>query len=281
MERVFKNARNILFDCDGVLWRSETPINGAQNVISRLLKVGKRVFLVTNNSTKTREEYAQKCANLGFPVTKDHIICTANVMAVTLKNKGITGPVYLLGGNAIKQELDFVGIESIGSGPDNTRIEDFSSIKIDDRVQAVVVGFDKYFNFIKIVKACLYINRRLPFYATNTDAQAPTVLGLTAGTGAIVQAIATGSQTQPEIIGKPSKYIIDFMHSQLSDFDEKESIFVGDKLNTDILFGNSYGLKTLLVMTGVTNEEDLAKAEGLMKPTFVLSSVEDIIPLLE
>jgi len=49
---------------------------------------------------------------------------------------------------------------------------------------------------------------------------------------------------------------------------------IGDRLETDILFGQNGGTDTLLVMTGITTPKLLK--ESSIQPTFVLPSVADI-----
>ena len=63
---IMSSVDTVMVDCDGVLWHSNSPIEGAPETIRRMREVGKRVFFCTNNSTKTRQEYAQKCENLNF-----------------------------------------------------------------------------------------------------------------------------------------------------------------------------------------------------------------------
>lgn len=60
----------VLTDCDGVLWLENNIIDKSPEVIHRLRELGKKVFYITNNSTKLRDEFVQKCKKLNYPCKK-------------------------------------------------------------------------------------------------------------------------------------------------------------------------------------------------------------------
>merc|ERR1719509_736890 len=159
----------VLTDCDGVLWVGADPVPGSPELVQRMRQLGKRVFYVTNNSTKHRREYKTKVDKLGFGGNLDDIIGTAYLAAA-----------YVVGSSGITQELDDVGIKYLPIGPepvsDTLTLETIklAPVPIDPRVGAVVVGFDIHISFAKILKGASYAN--LPgalFVATNTDEQFP------------------------------------------------------------------------------------------------------------
>ena len=62
-----------IFDCDGVIWRGDSLIDGIPSVLEKLRKLGKRMFFVTNNSTKSRKGYKAKFTKLGLDVQDEEI----------------------------------------------------------------------------------------------------------------------------------------------------------------------------------------------------------------
>uniref|UniRef100_A0A182FBY4 4-nitrophenylphosphatase n=1 Tax=Anopheles albimanus TaxID=7167 RepID=A0A182FBY4_ANOAL len=252
----------VLTDCDGVIWVENNPLPGATDVINRFLSVGKKLFFVTNNSTKTRPEFVEKATKLGFNVTIENIISTAYLAAQYLKNASFSKTVYVIGSSGITKELDAVGIRHIGTGPDTltgTLAEAVSGFVPDPDVGAVIVGFDEHFSFMKMMKAASYLNNPdVIFIATNTDERFPTPDRVIPGTGSIVQAVITCAERQPIVMGKPNAHICEIIRKEY-DVDPGRTLMIGDRCNTDILLGKNCDFQTLLVETGIHNAADVEK----------------------
>ena len=148
----------------------------------------------------------------------------------------------------------------------------------DEDIGAVVCGFDREINYFKIQTAQLAINEMgAEFIATNLDA----VTHLTdaqewAGNGAMVGAIKGCTGQEPTLVGKPSPLMIDYMEKKFG-LDRSRICMVGDRLDTDILFGNDNGLKSCLTLSGVTTEEKLLSKENKVIPDFYVDSIADYL----
>lgn len=175
--RLLESVDTVLFDCDGVIWRGDQAIPGAPEVINLLKKAGKRVFFVTNNSTKTRRMYAEKLHKLGFQATEDEVFGTAYCSALYLKTVcKLDGKVYLVGSDAMRQELEAMGFEPVGVGADPVTggQKDWAGVPLDPGVKAVLVGFDEHFSYMKLNKALQYLCQPgCQFVGTNTDTRLP------------------------------------------------------------------------------------------------------------
>ena len=152
----------------------------------------------------------------------------------------------------------------------------------DEDVSAVIVGFDREINYYKIQYAtlCIRENENCEFIATNRDA----VTHLTdaqewAGNGSMVGAIAGSAAREPTTVGKPSTFMLDDIADQFK-IDKSEICMVGDRLDTDIMFGQNGGLKTMLVLSGVTREETLLSEENQIHPDLYTSKLADLLPAL-
>lgn len=177
IKQLLDSVDSVLFDCDGVIWRGDQAIPGASDVINLLKKNGKKVFFVTNNSTKTRKMYADKMALMGFNATEEEVFGTAYCSAMYLKSVcKLEGKVYLIGSNAMRQELEKVGIQQTGVGPDPiSGVQlDWANVPLDPEVKAVVVGFDEHFSYMKLNRALQYLsNPDCLLVGTNTDTRLP------------------------------------------------------------------------------------------------------------
>jgi phosphoglycolate/pyridoxal phosphate phosphatase family enzyme len=138
------------------------------------------------------------------------------------------------------------------------------------------VGFDRNVNYYKIQYAQLCINEGgAEFIATNLDA----VTHLTdaqewAGNGSMVGAIKGCTGKEPTVVGKPSPLMIDYLAEKLG-LDKGRICMVGDRLDTDVLFGTDNGLKSVLVLSGVTTEAKLLSPENSIIPDYYTDSIND------
>ncbi|XP_040031636.2 glycerol-3-phosphate phosphatase [Gasterosteus aculeatus] len=283
----------VLFDCDGVIWRGEQAVPGAPQVVNLLKEKGKRVFFVTNNSTKTRKMYAEKMSALGLRAAEDEVFSTAFCCAAYLRAvcRLEGGKVYLVGSEAMARELEAVGIRQTGVGPDHVsgRPSDWANVPLDPDVKAVVVGFDEHFSFMKVNRAMQYLARPgCLFVGTNRDSRLPLEGGKAVpGTGCLLEAVEMAAQRQAQTVGKPNRFMFDCVASKFG-VDPGRCLMVGDRLDTDIMLGSNCGLKTLLTLTGVSTVADAeahqrsgcADRQGMV-PDYYVESIADLLPALQ
>lgn len=175
--QLLDSVDSVLFDCDGVIWRGDQAIPGAPEVINSLKNSGKMVFFITNNSTKTRKMYADKLGRLGFDAREEEVFGTAYCSAMYLRSVcNLRGKVYLIGSHAMRQELEAMGIQQVGVGPDpvSGSQSEWASVPLDPEVKAVLVGFDEHFSYMKLNRALQYLgDPECQFVGTNTDTRLP------------------------------------------------------------------------------------------------------------
>ncbi|CAG0884840.1 unnamed protein product [Cyprideis torosa] len=231
---IFEQFDTLLTDCDGVIWILDHVIPGAVDFVKLVIERGKRIFFVTNNSTKSRDAYVNKCRRLGFPAVESQIYCTGASVAKYLESQKFDKSVYIIGTAGIGNELDKVGITHHGIGPDQFT-DDFLSkwdLNLDPNVGAVVVGFDGYISYPKILKAASYLkNPNVQFIGTNIDAffPRPGATTIQPGTGTMVTAVATASGRQPVVLGKPEPLMFELLQKEHSGVDPKRTLMIGDK----------------------------------------------------
>ncbi|CAH0694107.1 unnamed protein product [Spodoptera exigua] len=275
----------VLTDCDGVLWIDNNAIPGSADAMNYFRKLGKKIFYVTNNSTKIRSEFASKATQLGFIASQEEILSTAYLVAHYLKGIGFTKKVYLLGSNGIGEELKAVGVRHIGVGPDHVK-PDFKSMQpseLDPEVGAVVVGFDEHVSYPKFMKAASYLaSEECLFIATNTDERFPKGGSIVVpGTGTLVRAVETCSERKALVLGKPHNYVRKYLES--CGLNPARTLMIGDRCNTDIELGVRCGFQTLLVLSGVTSPKDLEKLRSEKTPPLpdvVLPKLGDLLSLV-
>lgn len=285
-KQLLNSVDAFLFDCDGVIWKGDKLIDGVPQTLDMLRSLGKKLVFVTNNSTKSRRKYAEKFHSLGIPVNEDEIFSSSFAAAMYLKVNDFPREkkVYVIGEEGILEELKLAGFTALGGPADGKKNPELKSnclFEHDKSVGAVVVGLDQYINFYKLQYGALCIreNPGCLFIATNRDASGHlTDLQEWPGAGCMVAAVCGATQKEPIVVGKPSTFLMDFL-LQKYNITTSRMCMVGDRLDTDILFGQNAGCRTLLVFSGVVNEsafQDLSK-ELQVQPEFYTNSVSDIL----
>ncbi|CRH02481.1 4-nitrophenylphosphatase, putative [Plasmodium relictum] len=282
-----KNIQVFFFDCDGVLWHGDVLMKGAIEVIHNLLREGKRVYFITNNSTKSRENFLEKFRKLGFTfIKRENILCTSYAISKYFHNKeeyaSKKKKIYVIGEKGICDELDSLNLEWVGGYHDNDKkviIRDDFEIKVDENIGAVVVGMDFNINYYKIQYAQLCINELdAEFIASNRDSTGNfTSKQKWAGTGSIVSCIETVALKKPKVLGKPNIYMIEDILKDLK-VDKSKVVMIGDRLDTDIIFAKNCKINSILVFTGVTDENIYLNHNHLnIKPDYFMKSISELL----
>eukprot|EP01018_Ginkgo_biloba_P032696 Gb_28313 [translate_table: standard] len=283
-EDLINSVETFIFDCDGVIWKGDTLIDGVPETLDMLRSRGKRLVFVTNNSTKSRKQYGKKFETLGLTVGEEEIFASSFAAAAYLKS--IDFPqgkkVYVIGEDGILKELELAGFDYLGGPEDGDKkiqLKPGFLMEHDENVGAVVVGFDRFINYYKIQYGtlCIRENPGCLFIATNCDA----VTHLTdaqewAGGGSMVGAIRGSTQKEPIVVGKPSTFMMDYLSKKFQ-ISKSQICMVGDRLDTDILFGQNGGCKTLLVLSGVTTLPMLQNPDNSIQPDFYTAKVSDLL----
>lgn len=245
----------------------DSPIEGSKEAIQFLRERGKKLTFLTNNSTKTREEYERNLSDIGLDVGVSEIVTSAYSTAVFLGEEAEDKTCYVIGEDGLKTELQNVGFE-IFPKPES------------EEASYVVVGMDRGLTYEKVWAALSAVLSGAEFIATNSDPTYPTERGLAPGAGASIGAVSGATEEEPlKVIGKPSTHMLKIALENLEVSPENAAI-VGDRLDRDIRAGNEAGLTTVFVLSGVDSKEDLDSVEDSRKePDYVFPSLSSIIDM--
>ncbi|CAN1301189.1 Phosphoglycolate phosphatase 1B, chloroplastic [Linum perenne] len=275
-DALIDSVETFIFDCDGVIWKGDKLIEGVPETLDMLRSRGKRLVFVTNNSTKSRKQYGKKFETLGLSVSEEEIFASSFAAAAYLKSIDFPKDkkVYVIGEEGILKELDLAGIQYLGGPGDGDKKIELKPgylLEHDKDVGAVVVGFDRYFNYYKVQYGtlCIRENPGCLFIATNRDA----VTHLTdaqewAGGGSMVGAVLGSTKKEPLVVGKPSTFMMDYLANEFGIL-KSQICMVGDRLDTDILFGQN----------GVTSLSMLQSSSNSIQPDFYTNKISDFLSL--
>ena len=282
-----------IFDCDGVIWRGDSLIPGADKAIEYLRSCNKSIYFVTNNSTKSRHALLSKFSQLGIATQPSEILSSSFAAAIYLLKQGFDTngkKVYVIGESGICDELKMHHIEYVGGPEHANKVANLhDDIVVDDNIGAVVVGLDRNINYYKIQYAQLCLNKlHALFIATNRDRVAHlTPHSLWAGGGSMVGALVGcqenhSSKNEPILVGKPAPLLINYIKEQGGVNDPSRIVMIGDRLDTDMEFGNCNGMRTVLTLSGVTTLEQLialdANDDKDVMPSYYVDSIADFVP---
>lgn len=248
--------KSFLLDMDGVLVRGRKPIPGAQEFIGRLISTGTKFLVLTNNPLYTPRDLQHRLQSEGLDISAEHLFTSAMATAKFLDSQRPRGTAFVIGESGLTQALHEIGYVMTNRHPDY-----------------VVLGETMFYNFELISEAVRLVAAGARFIATNPDPTGPTEKGLTPACGAMAALIAKATGVEPYFIGKPNPLMMRTALRYLGAHSET-TVMVGDRMDTDIVAGTESGLETILVLTGVTSADEVARFPYL--PTRVVGSVADI-----
>ena len=262
------NIDTIMFDCDGVLHRGKDLSPNASEALQSLLKDGKKCFFVTNNAAVNRQQLQVKISNLMgcADLTVDQMVGSTYACSQYLKNNLRVGSrIHVVGSEGLCTEIQGAGF-IVSGGPCDGESASMSRDELADYafpenpVDAVCVGLDTAFNYRKLAIANVLLQRNPNALLISTNQDSFDLVGADArhlpGNGCIVKALEHGSHRTAINVGKPSAVLADLIIKEHG-LDPSRTMFVGDRLDTDIKFGKESGMISVLVMTGVTTAEKL------------------------
>ena len=248
---------------DGVLYRGAELIPGADRFIGALRRRRIPFLLVTNNSQRTRRDVVLKLLQMGLEVEEENVFTCAMATARFIAGQKPGARVFVIGEGGLLTALHINGCAFDEKAPD-----------------FVVVGEGRMLNFELLEKALRFLTGGAKLVATNLDANCPTDQGLRPGCGATVALLEAASGLRAFSVGKPSPVIMRMALEELGGgLHPHEVTMVGDTMETDVLGGLQMGHRTVLVLTGSTRKEALARYA--FSPTRIVPSVADLAAEIE
>ncbi len=254
---------------DGVLWHGARPVPGLKQFFRAVRRAGLPFILATNNASATPEQYVAKLAGMGVEVNADQILTSGVATAYYLAAH--TQPqrtkIYIIGEEGLRRPLLEQGFTLTGSHKETP----------DWRADIVVVGKDETLTWDKLATATLNINAGAQFIGTNADTTLPMELGISHGNGAILAALEAATHKKPLIIGKPEPVLYQQAMARLGVHPE-ETLAIGDRLETDILGAINAGMRSLLVLSGISTQEDVEKCD--YQPDSIMADIQAVAQAL-
>ncbi len=250
--------RVVLFDLDGTLYLGGKLLPGARALLSKMQSVGIEHGYMTNNSSIAPCQYVKKLDKLGLPAEPSRIITSCEATVRMLDHLALGRGLFVVGTTFFR---DY--------------IEDNGYHHTEDNPSAVLIGFDLELTHRRLMVATRLVAAGVPLLASHPDVVCPSPDGPIPDAGMILAAIKAGTGVTPvDIAGKPSRWMLE-VASQHFGVGLEDITIVGDRLETDMRMGCEHGLKTVLVLSGVTRSDSLGRSP--FQPDLVVDSVADLL----
>ena len=251
------NITSWLTDMDGVLVHEGHPIPGAAELIAKWTATGTPFLVLTNNSIYTPRDLSARLKIAGLDIPEERIWTSALATAAFLNSQKPQGTAFVIGETGMTQALHDIGYVQTDQNPDY-----------------VVLGETRNFNFDNLTKAIRLIGAGSRFIVTNPDATGPSNEGPLPAAGSVAALITKATGMKPYIVGKPNPMMFRSAMRKIGAHSESTGM-IGDRMDTDVVAGIEAGLHTVLVLTGIADDAEIAKYP--FRPTEILNSVADLI----
>ena len=272
-------VRGILCDLDGVVYRGEEACPGAVDGLLSARAAGVRVLFMTNNASRTPQDVADHLGRLGLPTSADEVMTASQVAAAVLAEQVADDNLMMpagslalaVGGEGVGAALEEAGVP--WTSP--SRVREAAAAGQATQIAVVVQGYGADLTTLDLTEAVYALASGAAWIATNDDATIPTTRGFGVGNGSLVAAVAHASGRTPEVVGKPHAAAYHHAVARLG-VPESACLMIGDRMDTDIVGAAQAGLRSALVLTGVSSAEDAAAAPAHHRPDHVVATIPDL-----
>lgn len=252
-----KQIETFLLDLDGTFYLGDNIFPWSLRFVEAMETLGKRFIFVTNNSSQHAAFYVEKIRKMGVNITDEQVFTSGQATIFYLKKYNYPKKVYLVGTPALEEEFTEAGFELTAHDP-----------------ETVVLGFDLTLTYEKLRIACDHIRQGVPFIATHPDFNCPTPEGPIPDCGSMIALITASTGVKPKIIGKPYPQMVEALQAKYGLENPNTVAMVGDRLYTDIAMGAAAGIRSILVLSGETQLEDVEGSD--VQPDFILENLGEI-----
>ena len=260
MPEKLKNKTAFISDMDGVIYHGNHLLPGAAEFIRFLEERELKYLFLTNSSERTPRELAEKLARLGVRVAPEHFYTSALATADFLSRQKPGCSVFAVGEAGLLHALYEKDISMNDIDPDY-----------------VVIGETRTYSFERLEKAVRLVLKGAKLIGTNPDLTGPTEHGIVPATGALISPIELSTGKHAYFIGKPNPFMMRRAVKYLNAM-SSETVIIGDRMDTDIIAGVEAEVDTVLVLSGVTKQDEIGRFA--YTPKYVMSGLDELVKKL-
>ena len=251
-----RSKKGFICDMDGVIYHGNKLLPGVKEFVDWLYREDKNFLFLTNSSERSQKELQIKLARMGLEVDESHFYTSALATAKFISSQAPGCSAYVIGGAGLVTALHDAGITMNDVDPDY-----------------VIIGEGNTYNYENILKAVKLVMRGAKLIGTNSDLTGPAEDGIIPACRAMISPIEMATGQKAYFIGKPNPLMMR-TGLRILGVHSEDAVMIGDRMDTDIVAGIETGLDTVLVLSGVTDQNEIKKFP--YRPRLVLNGVGDI-----
>lgn len=251
-----RSKKGFICDMDGVIYHGNKLLPGVKEFVDWLYREDKNFLFLTNSSERSPKELQIKLARMGLEVDESHFYTSALATAKFISSQAPGCSAYVIGGAGLVTALHDAGITMNDVDPDY-----------------VIIGEGNTYNYENILKAVKLVMRGAKLIGTNSDLTGPAEDGIIPACRAMISPIEMATGQKAYFIGKPNPLMMR-TGLRILGVHSEDAVMIGDRMDTDIVAGIETGLDTVLVLSGVTDQNEIKKFP--YRPRLVLNGVGDI-----
>ena len=268
LKEKLRRIRHVALDMDGTIYLSNSIFPFTLDFLAKLDRLGISYSFLTNNPTRSLEDYLAKLSGMGIKASKEQMYSTVPATIDHIREHYPSAKrLFLLGTPSMIRQFEDAGFESTADSA-------------DDKPDLVVVAFDTTLVYSRICRASWWVAQGLPYVATNPDRVCPTDQPtILIDCGSLCACIEQATGRKPDtVIGKPDPAMIRGIEHRYS-LAAEEIAMVGDRIYTDVECAYNAGAFGVLVLSGETTLE-MAR-EWPHAPSLICRDIEELGCLLE
>lgn len=251
-----RNKKGFICDMDGVIYHGNKLLPGVKEFIQWLYDNDKEFLFLTNSSDRTPKELQQKLGRMGLNIDESHFYTSALATASFVKNQLPGGSAFVIGGAGLITALYDAGITINDVNPDY-----------------VIIGEGSNYNYENIIKATNFVNNGARLIGTCSDLVDPIENAIAPACGALLVPIELATGKKSYFIGKPNPLMMR-TGLKILGVHSADAAVIGDRMDTDMIAGIETGLDTVLVLSGISDDNEIEKFP--YRPRLILNGVGDI-----
>lgn len=242
-----------LLDIDGTTLLGERALPGAVGFVAWLRAEGIPHLWLTNNTSRSRAAWLARLDAAGLDPRAEELYTSGDATIEYLRAHAPGARIFLVGPEELHADFAAAGLDVAAADPDT-----------------VVLAYDVELTYAKIQRTALLLQAGAAFYATHPDITCPTPEGPVPDVGSFLAMFEVACGRTPTVLGKPESTMVEGALARLR-VGASEAVMVGDRLATDVAMAARAGLRSCLVLSGVSAEGDVDEQD--LRPDHVFADL--------